>query len=171
VYIRELATDDLARRTKPFLERALARPVDEKLLLRVIPLVRERIKLLSEIVEMADFFFVEDELHYEPSSLLGKRYAGDPAGAAAALDAVIARLQNLNRWDHESLEGTLRPQAEELGVKAGDLFGIIRVAVTGKTAAPPLFETLEVLGRERTLARLQTARNKLAGSNAAATAH
>jgi glutamyl-tRNA synthetase len=167
VYIRELAIDDLARRTKPFLERALGRPVDEQALLRVIPLVRERIRTLAEVVEMADFFFVEKDLHYDTSTLLGKGYSSDPAGAAAAIEVSVARLETLDRWDQESLEKTLRPLAQELGVKAGDLFSVIRVAVTGKTATPPLFETLEVLGRERTLARLRAARDKLAGSSAA----
>ena len=161
VYIRELPPEELMRRTKPFLERGLGRPPDDQLLLRVIPLVRERIKLLSEIVDMADFFFIESELDYDTASLLGKRYADDPAGAAAALDVVLGRIEDLEHWDHQTIEAAIRPLAEELGVKAGDLFGVIRVAVTGKTAAPPLFETLEVLGRERTLERLRAATRRL----------
>ena len=157
VYIRELPPDELARLTKPFLERALGRPVNDDILSRVIPLVRERIKLLSEIVDMADFFFVEGDLEYDTATLLGRRYASEPAGAVAALEAVIAQIEAIEPWDHESLEATLRRLVEALDVKAGDLFGLIRVAVTGKTAAPPLFETLEVLGRERTLERLRAA--------------
>jgi glutamyl-tRNA synthetase len=160
-YIRELPDERLADAVLPFLERHLGHPAERSLLLRIIPLVRERIKLLSEIVDMADFFFTDDELGYEPDTLLGKRYAGDPAGAVSAVESAIARVEELEPWSHESLEAALRPLAEELGVKAGDLFGIIRVAVTGKTAAPPLFETLEVLGRERTLERLETAKRRL----------
>jgi glutamyl-tRNA synthetase len=162
VYIRELPPEELAQRARPFLERALGREVDERLLMRVIPLVRERIRVLSEIVEMADFFFNEGELDYELETLLGKRYAGDPEAAAVALERVTAAAEAVGEWDRESLEAAIRPLAEELGVKAGDLFGVIRVAVTGKTAAPPLFETMEVLGRETTLARLETARRLLA---------
>jgi glutamyl-tRNA synthetase len=165
MYIRELPPEELARRAQPFLERALGRTVDEQLLMRVIPLVRERIKLLSEIAEMADFFFVEGELDYEPQTLLSKRYAGDPAAAAGALDAVIGRIEGVEPWEQGALEAAIRPLAEELGVKAGDLFGVIRVAITGKTAAPPLFETMEVLGRARTIERLRAAKRRLAGAS------
>ena len=55
-------------------------------------------------------------------------------------------IDGLESWDHETLESAIRPLAQDLGVKTGDLFGLIRVAVTGKTATPPLFETMEVLG-------------------------
>ena len=161
-YIREMPGEELADAVLPFLERHLGHPAERSLLLRVIPLIRERIKLLSEIVDMAGFFFTDRELEYEAETLLGKRYAGDPATAAAAIEAVMARIEGLEQWDHESLEAALRPLAEELGVKAGDLFGVIRVAITGKTAAPPLFETLEVLGKERALERLQAATRLIA---------
>jgi glutamyl-tRNA synthetase len=161
VYIREMPDEMLADEGAPFLEHHLGRPVDRALLLRVVPLVKERIKLLSEVVDIADFFFRDDELEYDVQTLLGKQYAGDPARAIAALDAVIARLETLNAWDHEKVEGAMRPLAEELGVKTGELFGLLRVAVTGKTATPPLFETMEILGRARTLERLRAAREKL----------
>jgi glutamyl-tRNA synthetase len=161
IYIREMATEELAEAVLPFLERHLGHPADRGRLLRVIPLVRERIKLLSEIVDIADFFFTDRELEYDTAALVGKRYAGDPAAATVAVQAAITRMEGLERWDHASLEAALRPLAEGLGVKAGDLFGVIRVAVTGKTAAPPLFETLEVLGRERTIERLEAANRRL----------
>jgi glutamyl-tRNA synthetase len=161
VYIRELSDEGLADAVLPFLERSLGRAADRALLIRVIPLVKERIKLLSEIVEIADFFFVEGVLEYDVETLLSKKYTGDPATAAAAIQRVIAAAESVTEWNHESLEAAIRPLAEELGVKAGDLFGVIRVAVTGRTAAPPLFETMEVLGRERTLDRLRVARDRL----------
>jgi glutamyl-tRNA synthetase len=71
-------------------------------------------------------------------------------------------MESLESWSHGSLEAAVRPIAEDLGVKAGDLFGVLRVAVTGKTATPPLFETMEVLGRDETLIRLRNAEKKLA---------
>jgi len=157
VYIREMDDEALADAVRPFLERRFGHPVDRSLLLRIVPLVKERIRLLSEIVDMADFFFIEGELDYDADTLLGKRYAGDAAGAAEALDAVLRATNGLERWDHAMLESTIRPWAADLGVKAGELFGLIRVAVTGKTATPPLFETMDILGRERTRARLQSA--------------
>jgi len=167
VYIRDLPDEELAERAAPYLERALARPVDRELLARVAPLIGERIKLLSDAVEMADFFFVGGELDYVTETLLGKKFAGDPAGAAAALQAVVARTEGVEPWEHEALEGPIRPLADELALKAGDLFGLIRVAVSGKTVSPPLFETMAVLGRERSLARLAAAVRRLQAVTAA----
>jgi glutamyl-tRNA synthetase len=157
VYIREMDDETLAGAVLPFLERHLTHTVDRRLLLRIVPLVKKRIRLLSEIVGMADFFFTEGELEYEIETLLGKRYAGDPAAAAEALDTVMRAIDGLESWDHETIESAIRPLAQDLGVKTGDLFGLIRVAVTGKTATPPLFETMEVLGPERTRGRLLSA--------------
>jgi hypothetical protein len=110
---------------------------------------------------MADFFFAEGELDYTTETLLGKKFAGAPAEAAGALRAVIERVEPLAAWEHEAIEGAIRPLADELSVKAGDLFGLIRVAVSGKAVSPPLFETMAVLGRERTLERLAAAVRRL----------
>ncbi|MDO8614073.1 MAG: glutamate--tRNA ligase, partial [Dehalococcoidia bacterium] len=167
VYIRALTDEELAERTAPYLERALARPVDRDLLTRIAPLIRERIKLLSDAVEMADFFFLEGELDYATETLLGKQFAADAPGAAAALQAVVERVEGSEPWQHEALEAAIRPLAEELSLKAGDLFGLIRVAVSGKTVSPPLFETMAVLGRERTLERLASAVRRLQAITAA----
>jgi glutamyl-tRNA synthetase len=161
VYIREMDDEALTDAVRPFLERHLGQGVDRDTLLRIVPLVKERIRLLSEIVDMADFFFVDGELEYSVDTLLGKRYAGDPDGAADALETVLATLEGIEAWQHDALEAGVRPLAEQLGVKAGDLFGLIRVAVTSKTATPPLFETMEVLGRERTIERLRSAVERL----------
>jgi glutamyl-tRNA synthetase len=161
VYLREMPNEELAAAVLPFLERDLGHPVELGLLLRIIPLVRERIKLLSEIAEIADFFFTDEELEYEIEMLLGKRYADERAAAASALERVISSASSVTQWTHEPLEAAVRPLAQDLGVKTGDLFGVIRVAVTGKTAAPPLFETMEVLGKTLTLQRLEAARRRL----------
>ena len=119
--------EELADAVLPFLERHLGHPADRSLLLRIIPLVSERIKLLSEIVEMAGLL-----LHRwrpgirRPTRLLGKRYAGDPAAAASGPRSGHRAVESkaLESWYHESLEAAMRPLAEELGVKAGDLFGV-----------------------------------------------
>jgi glutamyl-tRNA synthetase len=161
VYIRALSPQELAERTRPLLEEALGGAIDGEKLARIVPLIQERIKTLTEVVEMTDFFFTEGALAYEASDLLGKKFADSPAAAAAALEHVIAAVEPLTGWTHVSLEGAIRPLAETLGLKAGELFGVIRVAVTGKTAAPPLFETMEVLGREVSLERLRSALERL----------
>ncbi|MCH7483660.1 MAG: glutamate--tRNA ligase [Chloroflexi bacterium] len=165
VYIRNLKPEDLAERARPFLESALGRPVDAQKLAQIAPLIQERIKTLTDVVEMADFFFTEGPLDYEPATLLGKKsFADAPQRAAEALASVIAAVEALDDWSHEVLEGAVRPLAEEMGVKAGELFAVIRVAVTGKTAAPPLFETMAVLGRDVSLERLGIARDRLAAA-------
>src|SRR5439155_1185183 len=121
VYIREMPDDRLADDAAPFLERHLGRPVDRELLMGIIPLVKERIKLLGEIVDMADFFFTDGELEYDVEALLGKRYDGDPAEALKALEAATERIEAVDGWEHEKLESAVRPLAEELGVKTGEL--------------------------------------------------
>jgi glutamyl-tRNA synthetase len=161
VYIREMPDADLADAVLPFLERHLGHPADRGLIERIIPIVKERIKLLEDIAEMADFFFTDGPLEYDAEALLGRKYAGDTAGAREAMERVVAAAEAVSEWTHAALEAAIRPLAEGLGVKAGDLFGLVRVAVTGKTAAPPLFETMEVLGRERTLERLRAAVERL----------
>jgi glutamyl-tRNA synthetase len=162
MYIREMSVESLTDAVRPFLERDLGREVDRDRLSRIVPLVQERIKVLSEITAMADFFFTAGDLEYGVETLLGKKYAGGAKLAADALSRVLAAIDGLDPWAHDALEAAIRPIAEVLGVKAGDLFGLVRVAVTGKTATPPLFETMEILGRETTLARLRSALGRLA---------
>jgi glutamyl-tRNA synthetase len=159
VYIRGLAGDDLTRRLLPVLERA-GLDADEDTVRRLVPLIQERVKVLSDAVELVDFFFT-DEIVYEPRLLVGKKM-----GASDSLDAmrkVIQVLEEVPSFDESALEAVLRGLVDELGLKAGQLFGIVRVAVTGKTVAPPLFGTLSILDRERVLARLRAAEGLLAG--------
>jgi glutamyl-tRNA synthetase len=160
VYIREMPEERLVDVVTERLERDLpagvARSIDRGLVARIAPLIRERIKLLSEAVDYCDFFFV-DELHYGREELLGKAYRDRPADAASALSDAAARLERIDPWSDGLIEQAMREQAEALGVKAGDLFSLVRVAVTGKRVTPPLFESMEILGKERSLARLRAA--------------
>ena len=161
VYIRELPPETLAEHLASFLEAHLPadvpRPLDRSYLARIVPLVQERIKRLDEAAEMTAFFFIEGDLQCPLADLLGKRFAAAPGEAAAALAAIRERVAGLEAWDEGALERVIRPLAEEQGLKTGELFGAVRVAVTGRTAAPPLFQTMAVLGRERCLARLDAA--------------
>ena len=158
VYIRQLSTGALADALTPFLEQGLPqeapRPLDRDYLLQVTPLVYERLKKLSEGPELTSFFFVEQP-QYNPVEIIQKGMDRESTGGALARS--VERLDGLEPWDAATLEGVLRPLAEELGVTTGQLFGALRVAVTGRTAAPPLFDTMAVLGRERCLARLRAA--------------
>jgi len=157
VYIRELEPSRLATAAKPFLEAA-GLPVDDGLLLKAIPLVRERIKTLREAVSWLDFLFI-DQLAYDPSLLVENRVG--PAGSLLALTRVREVLAALTDFETERLEAALRTLVADLGVKPAQLFGIVRVAVSGKTVAPPLFGTLGALGKDRVLARLDQAINLL----------
>jgi glutamyl-tRNA synthetase len=165
VYMRSLPPERLAALVRGRLERDLPpdvpRPVDEGYILRMVPLIRERVKRLDDLKRFAEFFFLGDDLDYSVSDLLGKAFAGHPQDATAALGAARERLASLPSWDEGSMEGALRPLAESLSLKAGDLFMLIRVAVTGGPVAPPLFQSMAILGREHCLARLGRALERL----------
>jgi glutamyl-tRNA synthetase len=155
VYIRKLEEKDLAERIVPFLAKGIGMKEEElrgrKELIEIIPLIRERIKRLKDIVDMADFFFVE-EITYEPELLIGKKMTAEES--LWALTETRDVLEALPDFDSDTIEIALRSLADELGLKTGQLFGIIRVAATGKKVAPPLFGTLSVLGKERVLKRI-----------------
>jgi glutamyl-tRNA synthetase len=158
VYVRQMNDDQLALAILPWLEAddsvipASARPIDRPYLASIIPLERDRLKRLSDAPGMLSFFF-EDQLAYDASSLVQKGM--DPPGTLAALGEALLAAEITEDWTVDSLESVYRRLAERLALKTGQLFGAIRVAVTGRTAAPPLFDTLAVLGKERCLSRLR----------------
>ena len=152
-HIRGLAIEDLSHRLLPIVLEAGFNLTSEKML-RITPLIRERIKLLSDVLTAADFFFVDQLPPYDPAELIPQK--GDAALAAKVLKRAKEVLANVE-FRHDPLDQALRATAQELGVKAGQMFQPIRVAVCGRKNAPPLFETLEVLGREPTLARIEKA--------------
>ena len=162
LYIRNLSVDDFTGRVLPFLESGLPpeikRPLDADYVKKIMPLIQERAKTLVEVAGLVDFFFT-DGLDYEPELLIVKKMTLELA--VRALEASELRLEALKAFDHDSLEAALRPLAEELGLKAGQLFGTLRVAVTGRTVAPPLFETMSVLGKEKSLERIKSALDRL----------
>jgi nondiscriminating glutamyl-tRNA synthetase len=160
-WIRRLAPDDLVERLRPFLERELAAgrierlPTDEELR-ALLPVVQERLPTLGAVGDLIGFLFVT-RLDVDPGMLVPKRW--DAATTAEALHAARKVIAAVGRVSYEAdeLEPPLRALAEERGWKAGDLFMAIRVATTGRTATPPLFDTLVALGHDRTLERLDRA--------------
>jgi glutamyl-tRNA synthetase len=152
-HIRALPVDELARAVEPFLARAGFTPKPGKLEV-VAPLIRERIKLLGEAPAAADFFFVDQLSPYDPAELIPQK--SDAATARRVLETALEILAT-TPFDHDSLDKTLRNAATQLGLKAGPMFQPIRVAVCGRKNAPPLFETMVVLGREVCLARIKQA--------------
>ncbi len=164
-WIRRLADDDLVERLAPFLEAAWAagridRNPESAEIAALLPLVRDRLPVLGAIGGVAGFLFT-DVVELDPALLVPKRWDRDTAlaGLAAASRAVEAA--GAEGFTAERLEVALRAVAEANGWKAGDLFMAIRVALTGLTATPPLFESMVALGRERTRERLDRAASAL----------
>ncbi|MCK4402823.1 MAG: glutamate--tRNA ligase [Dehalococcoidia bacterium] len=160
VYLRRLIPEEFARQSTLFLDQDLPpqikRPLDRDYIWQITPLLQERAKTLAEVPQLADFFFL-DELPYDTSLLLS-----GGLDATQAIKIALQRLEVVKTWDAGSLEGILRSLATELNLTTGKFFGLLRVAITGRTAAPPLFQTMAVLGKEKCLKRLSTALGKLA---------
>ena len=156
-HIRALAVEDLADRLLPFVQAA-GFNVDRARMLQITPLVQERIKLLRDVLTVADFFFIDQLPPYDSAELIPQK--GDAAMALKALQGGREALSTAE-FTHDALEQTLRSAASALGIKTGQMFQPIRVAVCGRKNAPPLFATLEVLGRDTSLARIGQAIEKL----------
>jgi glutamyl-tRNA synthetase len=160
VYIRALTDEQLALRLRDFVPPAVA----DADLVRMVPLIKERLVKLGDVAELVGFAWETDEVvagWYEPSALYPRK--GGPQEARTALDAARATLADVDDADFSAdvLEQRCRAAAEAAGMKAGDFFSPIRVAVTGRSVSPPLFASLELLGRERSLARIDDALGKL----------
>ena len=166
-WIRRLADDDLAARLAPFLAAETAagradRTPSTAEIVALLPMVRERLPVLGAIGDLVDFLHV-DELEPDPALLVPKRWDAATArsGLLAARDAIEEA--GAASFTVPALEPALRALAEARGWKAGDLFMAIRVAISGRTATPPLFESMVALGQARTLARLAHAAHLLVG--------
>jgi glutamyl-tRNA synthetase len=157
-YIKRIDGRDLAARVRPFIEAAgLKPPADEAHFLKMLDTLRERGKTLRELVEVGRFYF-ERPRQYDPKAA-AKLFAGD---GVQRLDALSARLAAVPSFEPATLEALFRESAAAMGLKLVDLAQLARLAVTGGTASPPLFEVLALLGREEALARLRAARESAA---------
>jgi glutamyl-tRNA synthetase len=151
-HVRMLSIDELTHRVLPYLKKAgvVGDPVhdsDAQLLELAMPLIAERINKLTEAVDMLAFLFVDEE-HFERVDQI------DDAGREV-VQAAYGALSGLAHWSTAEIEEALRGAlVEGLGLKPRHAFGPVRIAVTGRKISPPLFESIELLGRDRTLARL-----------------
>jgi glutamyl-tRNA synthetase len=158
VYLRDMDIEDFATRMVKILEKEGLVSLDDyearkDWYLELAPLVNERIKLTTEIVPMVQFLFV-DEVEIDETA---KSKVLDKEGATEAIVAARDALTALSSWDIPSIEGALQALPEKLGMKPRFVFQPIRVALTGTTVSPPLFESIALLGREKTFARLSKA--------------
>ncbi len=153
LHIRSLSIEDLAQRMKPFFI-AQGLPADDATLVKIAPLVIERLTTLDDVVEIAGFFFRE-EVEPAAADLVAK-------GLTAQQSAEVARriqsvLQSCASVAQGEVEPPMRALVEELGLSLGQVFGILRVAVTGQKVSPPLFELMEIIGRDKVMRRLEQA--------------
>ena len=152
-YIRQLSIDALAARMGDYLEKQSSRQVDLAFLKRVIPLLRERIKKFGEFESMAGFFF--NDVAWSREVLVGK---GESTNSVSEkLTAAADLFEKQPSWEAKSLEERARVLAGERAWEVPSLFMLLRVAVTGQTVSPPLFESMAVLGKEKTIARINGA--------------
>jgi glutamyl-tRNA synthetase len=169
-WIRRLSATDLIDRLRPYLRAELDAgridwlPSDDEMA-ALLPVVQGRLPTLASVGDLIRFLFVKD-VDPDVSVIVPKRW--DAATTATALSAARRAIAGVGRvcWEADEIEPPLRQLVEDRGWKAGDLFMAIRVAVTGRTASPPLFDTMVALGYERTLARIDRAIEKLAAQAA-----
>jgi glutamyl-tRNA synthetase len=153
LHIRSLDVKDLAQRIKPFFtEKGLQ--ADDETLLKIAPLLQERLTTLDEAPDYASFFF-QPSVQPNPTELIAK-------GLTAQQSAELARksyeiLAVLDRIDPTIAEPPMREFVESSGFSAGQIFGILRVAVTGQKVSPPLFESMAIIGKQKVLERIETA--------------
>jgi glutamyl-tRNA synthetase len=153
LHIRALPVKELTKRLMPYFEKASIE-ADPTVLAKIAPIIQIRMATLDEAPELAGFFF-RDEITVAPESVVIKEL--DAAQSAAALRKAREILEVLPEFTAASAEEPMRAVAEELGLKAGQLFTALRNAVTGQEVTPPLFESIEIIGREKVLTRLRAA--------------
>lgn len=160
VYIREMDDAEFLEVTLPLVEQVVGRTLsddDRARYAMLVPLVKERAKLLPEVASQARFLFVDIDEYDETA--WSKVMAVDEG--PIALDGAVAALEGLDSWTTEGIDTALRAMLEERGLSARKGLQPIRVAISGSTVSPPLFESLEILGRDESLARIQIARAAL----------
>ena len=158
-WIRALPAEEIAQRIVPFLQRSglVEDPIASEewaVLMSAVPLVQERMETLGQALGMLGFLFVDEAaFSIDPDQNVSDEQSQQ------VIDAALVALEALETWNAESLEAALRGALiDGLGLKPKVAFGAVRIAVTGRRVSPPLFESLEILGRERALRRLTAAR-------------
>lgn len=152
-HIRLMTTEDLSARIKPYFTGA-GLPVNDEALLQITPLIRERLVTLDDCLSFASFFFHETVAPTKEDLIAKGLDAQQSAGIARKALEILSALPDVS---HQTAEPPMRAYVEASGFNAGQVFGILRVAVTGQKVSPPLFESMEIIGREKCLARLQQA--------------
>jgi glutamyl-tRNA synthetase len=159
VWIRKLSVDELVQRLEPFVPAEWDRTV----LKQIAPHIQERMKTLKDAKEQIRFLFTDD-IGYDSKLLIPKK--SDRVSTAEALAQARAVLSGLEPFTGDVIQPALEALAEQLGWTRKDLNGTVRMAITGRQVGPPLYESLEVLGKEKSLKRIEMAQDLLAGVRA-----
>lgn len=153
LHIRNLSIDDLTQRIEPFFtEKGIT--VDPEKLVKITPIIQERLQTLDDAPDLAGFLFDED-ITLNKQDLIAKNTT--ELESLVILKEIYKVISNLPKIDHITAEPPMRDLVEKLGYKPGQVFGILRVAVTGRMVSPPLFEVMEIIGREKVISRLADA--------------
>ena len=170
VYIRALDPPVLKEYLLPFVAPALgmseAELAGDERFDHLIPLIQERIKFLTEAAPLIDWAFAGQIVYPDPAQLIGKKLT--PAASIDVLAQGIQLLETIEPFTLHNLEEAFRAASEAMNIKVGSFFAPFRVAITGKTVSPPLFESMVVLGRAETVRRVKNARAALEAYAAAA---
>ena len=153
LHIRSLSTDQLKKWVRPQFEK-LGYLVNDDLLVKIIPLIRERMVTFDDAPRFAEFFFKDDIIPQVEDLIAKNTTAEESAEIARQSLAVLSRLDSLKP---DIAEPPMRELVEKMGYKPGQIFGILRVATTGQTVSPPLFECMEIIGMNKVLTRLKSA--------------
>lgn len=154
LHIRSLEPADLAQRIKFYFEDAGYIVDDEEKLLQIASVLQVRLATLSEAPEKAGFFF-QDEINPAPESLIGKKMSA--AESLKMAERIFALLKSLPDFKEETVNQPLRELATNFGVKAGNVFSFLRNATTAQQVSPPVFETMTIIGRDKTFERIENA--------------
>jgi glutamyl-tRNA synthetase len=159
-YIQMLDVTDLSQRLKPFFAKS-GLHVDDERLLKITPALQVRIKTLVEAVPLAGFIFEDWSAFKAPrvDMLIPKKM--DASGTVKCLEAAVTLINKLEDFSHSNQYENFKTLAKELGVKNGQLFGVLRVAITSQDVSPPTFETMETLGKEESMRRIKLAIDQL----------
>jgi glutamyl-tRNA synthetase len=157
LHIRDLSNDELAKQLMPQYLAAGVEP-EMEFLTKIMPLIQTRLATLDDAPALTAFLFI-DEIQIETEAIPGKGM--DFKQTRNALEKSLELMEGLPAFEAELMDSPMRELADELGLKAGQLFTSLRNAVTGQQISPPLFESMELLGKERTFARINQAISKL----------
>jgi glutamyl-tRNA synthetase len=156
-YIAQMSLERFTELARPFLEKAKIDVSDQKYLREVLAIVKEKIKLFKDVPEWTAYFFTED-YEFDPAAI--EKVFSKPE-AMQRLRALRDEFPKIDNWNFAEIESTLKALAQKLGCKTGDLVHPARVAVSGRTVGPSLYHMLEVMGKDRVLARFDRAAEKL----------